>query len=203
MIFSYNPKGVGDVLMVIVADGSNQEVTCERVGDVARITTKESQQIVGWNIFHASQHLGDIDGVGEVHLTEEQFDKLNQLLAKSQFSETLTQDTQPKFVVGLVTECIPHEDSDHLSVAQIEVGENETLQIVCGAANIKEGLKVVVARVGAMMPDGLMIWAGQLRGVDSFGMVCSAKELGLPNAPTKKGILELSDDAQVGSAFVF
>ena len=75
------------------------------------------------------------------------------------------------------------------------------LQIVCGAPNIRKGLKVVVAKPGAMMPDGLLIWPGELRGVASAGMICSAKELQLTNAPKKRGILELPQDAETGSAF--
>ncbi|HFJ6866946.1 TPA: DUF4479 domain-containing protein, partial [Enterococcus faecium] len=65
----------------------------------------------------------------------------------------------------------------------------------------KEPQKVVVAKPGAMMPDGMMIWPGTLRGVDSYGMICSARELHLPNAPAKKGILVLPEDAVVGEAF--
>ena len=79
--------------------------------------------------------------------------------------------------------CVEHPDSDHLSITETEVGDGEVLQIVCGAANIRKGLKVVVAKPGAMMPDGLMIWPGTLRGVESFGMICSAKELHLEGAP--------------------
>ena len=75
------------------------------------------------------------------------------------------------------------------------------MQIVCGAPNIEAGQKVVVAKPGAMMPDGMMIWPGTLRGVDSYGMICSARELHLPNAPAKKGILVLPEDAVVGEAF--
>ena len=75
------------------------------------------------------------------------------------------------------------------------------LQIVCGAPNIEAGQKVVVAKPGAMMPDGMMIWPGTLRGVDSYGMICSARELHLPNAPEKKGILVLPEDAVVGEVF--
>ena len=112
-------------------------------------------------------------------------------------------DNSPKFVVGFVKECSKHEDSDHLNITKIEVDNGEELQIVCGAANIKQGLKVVVAKVGAMMPDGMIIWPGELRGVASFGMVCSARELDLPNAPEVKGILELPESAVVGSAFDF
>ena len=79
------------------------------------------------------------------------------------------------------------------------------MQIVCGAPNIDEGQKVVVAKVGAMMPNGAMIFPGKLRGVESMGMICSARELELPNAPQKRGILVLpeTDAFEVGKEFNF
>ena len=111
---------------------------------------------------------------------------LNRLITEAGFTEQLAIDLEPKIVVGYVKTCEPHPDSDHLSVTETEVGEGEVLQIVCGAANIRKGLKVVVAKPGAMMPDGLLIWPGTLRGVDSYGMICSARELHLANAPLKR-----------------
>ena len=60
---------------------------------------------------------------------------------------------------------------------------------------------VIIYRLLKLMPDGLLIWPGELRGVESFGMVCSAKELHLKDAPKKRGILELPQDAVVGEAF--
>ena len=114
---------------------------------------------------------------------------LNRLITEAGFTEQLAIDLEPKIVVGYVKTCEPHPDSDHLSVTETEVGEGEVLQIVCGAANIRKGLKVVVAKPGAMMPDGLLIWPGTLRGVDSYGMICSARELHLANAPLKKEFL--------------
>ena len=104
-------------------------------------------------------------------------------------------------VVGYVKTCVPHPDSDHLSITETQVGKEEVLQIVCGAPNIEAGQKVVVAKPGAMMPDGMMIWPGTLRGVESHGMICSAKELQLPDAPKEKGILVLPEDAVIGEAF--
>jgi len=77
------------------------------------------------------------------------------------------------------------------------------LQIVCGAPNIDEGQKVVVAKVGATMPSGMKIKASELRGVPSHGMVCSQKELGLPDAPKEKGIYVLDDTYQIGEEFPF
>ena len=67
--------------------------------------------------------------------------------------------------------------------------------------NVKAGQKVVVATPGTVMPNGSIIWSGELRGVESHGMLCSARELGLENAPAKKGILVLNDDAVIGEPF--
>lgn len=199
MIFAYNPKHVSDTLMVITADDKSMKQATERKGNIARLTTEDGR-VIGWNFFDISNEM-TIEGVGQVQLTDEQFAQLNELVQKAGFEDVLEKDNTPKFVVGLVKTCVPHEDSDHLSVTEIEVDNGEVLQIVCGAANIRKGLKVVVAKPGAMMPDGLLIWPGELRGVASFGMVCSAKELNLANAPMKRGILELPQDAVVGSAF--
>ena len=199
MIFAYNPQHVGDTLLVITDNDKAMEQTVERKGNVARIQTEDGR-VIGWNFFHISESV-TIEGNGQVTLSDEQVATLNQLMATAGFTEQLTPDHEPKFVVGFVKTCEPHEDSDHLSVTEIEVDNGQTLQIVCGAPNIRKGLKVVVAKPGAMMPDGLLIWPGELRGVESFGMVCSAKELHLEGAPTKRGILELGNDAVVGEAF--
>lgn len=201
MIFAYNKEHVGDVLLVIVGDDKGQENRVERKGNVARVTVADSGEVVAWNIFDASTILGEITGIGQVELTGEQVEKLNQELKKAGFTESLAVDTVPKIVVGFVKSCKKHPDSDHLSITQTEVDNGEILQIVCGAPNIKAGQKVVVAKPGAMMPDGLLIWPGVLRGVESFGMICSASELRLPDAPAKKGILELPFDAVVGETF--
>jgi tRNA-binding protein len=202
MIFAYNKEHVGDVLMIIVADDQGKENKVERQDNVARVSLiDEPEQVVAWNIFQASELLGPIEGSGQVVLTDEQIVLVNEAIAKAGFKENISKDEQPKIVIGFVKSCKKHPDSDHLSITQTEVDNGEVLQIVCGAPNIKAGQKVVVAKPGAMMPDGLIIWPGVLRGVESFGMICSAKELRLPNAPAKKGILELPFDAEVGTAF--
>src|SRR5699024_1630452 len=173
-----------------------QQVT--RVDNVARITTSDNR-VVGWNFFAISEEL-KITGNGQVKLTDEQVTHLNQLLTKAGFSEQLEIDHEPKFVVGFVESCQPHPDSDHLSITRVDL-KNEKVQIVCGAPNIRKGLKVVVAKPGTMMPDGSLIWPGELRGEKSDGMICSAKELQLANAPLKRGILELPQETEVGSEF--
>lgn len=199
MIFAYNKAHIGDTLLVIVADDQGKENKFIRKDNIAQIKTVEGE-VVAWNFFHISEQL-PISGNGQLHLTDEEVGKLNQMLAAAGFSEELVVDHEPKIVVGFVKSCEKHPDSDHLSITQTEVDHGEILQIVCGAPNIKAGQKVVVAKPGAMMPDGQMIWPGALRGVESFGMICSARELRLANAPQKKGILELPYDAVVGEAY--
>ena len=99
-------------------------------------------------------------------------------------------------VVGEVLAMQQHPDADRLRVCQVSIGEAEPLQIVCGASNVRVGLKIPAALVGAELPGDFKIKKSKLRGVDSFGMLCSAKELGL--AAEAQGLLELPADAPVG-----
>ncbi|QIL45710.1 DUF4479 and tRNA-binding domain-containing protein [Vagococcus coleopterorum] len=201
MIYTYNKEAVGDVLMVTVANAAGNKVEADRKENIARIYVTESNETVGWNFFNASEVLTNLTGNGQVFPTDSEKEQLDQAITKAGFNETIADDRRPKIVSGLVKECVPHPDSDHLSVTQTEVDNGEVLQIVCGAANVREGLNVVVAKPGAMMPDGMIIWPGALRGVESLGMLCSARELAVPNAPEAKGILELPTDYPVGEAF--
>ena len=104
-------------------------------------------------------------------------------------------------VIGEVLECEEHPDSDHLHVCKVNVG-NEVLQIVCGAPNVRVGLKVIVALVGAELPGDFKIRKGNIRGVESNGMMCSIAELGIESKfltdADKDGIHELPQDAVVG-----
>ncbi|MDH5360397.1 MAG: phenylalanine--tRNA ligase subunit beta [Gammaproteobacteria bacterium] len=99
-------------------------------------------------------------------------------------------------VVGEIIACERHPDADKLQVCQVNSGD-ETLQIICGAANARLGLKVVAALVGAKLPGDLKIKKAKLRGVESHGMLCSAKELGM--AESADGIMELPADTVVGT----
>ena len=102
--------------------------------------------------------------------------------------------------IGKVLSCEMHPDSDHLHVCKVDVGD-EVLQIVCGAPNVREGLKVIVAKIGAKLPE-IDIKKGKIRGVESFGMICSIQELGLEHKFLKpadiEGIAELGEDAEIG-----
>lgn len=100
-------------------------------------------------------------------------------------------------VVGQVVSVIAHPDADKLRICKVEVGENEPLQIVCGASNVREGLKIPAALIGAVLPGDFKIKQSKLRGELSFGMLCSEKELGL--AADADGLMELAADAPVGT----
>ncbi|MBM7704882.1 YtpR family tRNA-binding protein [Metabacillus iocasae] len=195
----YNKQGIGDTLIVAIKDTNKENKTFERNGDVARVFDKETNETVGYNIFHLSQHMS-IEGNGLIDVTEELVAQVNAIIEASGFSEVIEVDLSPKFVVGFVKEREKHPNADKLSICTVDVG-TETLQIVCGAPNVEANQKVVVAKVGAVMPSGLVIKDAELRGVASSGMICSAKELDLPDAPQEKGILVLPDDYEVGSSF--
>jgi len=100
-------------------------------------------------------------------------------------------------VVGEVVECGQHPDADKLQVTKINVGDDELIDIVCGAKNCRQGLKVAVAKVGAVLPGDFKIKKAKLRGQPSFGMLCSFSELGM--ADDSDGILELPNDAPIGT----
>ncbi|WP_162165315.1 phenylalanine--tRNA ligase subunit beta [Campylobacter fetus] len=120
--------------------------------------------------------------------TETICDKLNSIGLEVDSLKSIA--APKKVVVGKVKTCVEHENSDHLHVCEVDVG-TEVLQIVCGAKNVASGQFVVCALVGATMPNGLEIKSAKLRGVASFGMLCSSSELGL--AKINDGIMVLDD----------
>lgn len=101
-------------------------------------------------------------------------------------------------VVAEIIAAEKHPEADRLQVCKVDAGQGEPLQIVCGAPNARVGIKVPLATVGAKLPNGIAIKAARLRGVESFGMLCSAKELGVD--ADASGLLELPLDAPVGQS---
>ena len=137
----------------------------------------------------------------------------NPSLTTQQLADTLTmaglevEDLKPvappfsKVVVGEIRDAVQHPNADRLRVCKVDVGQTELLNVVCGAPNARVGIKVPVALVGAELPPGddgqpLLIKVGKLRGVESQGMLCSARELKL--STDHSGLLELDDSAQAG-----
>lgn len=199
MITSINKQSYPNTLIVILGQDQGKS-EYEEKEDITRITD-ESGNVTGYNFFNVDQVI-DYDKLpnGEVKLSKEDLDALNQKLTDAGFDDKLAYG-KPTLVYGYVKTCENHPDSDHLHVTTIDVGNGEEHQIVCGAPNIAQGQKVVVALPGTLMPNGQMIWPGKLRSVDSYGMICSARELGLEHAPQKRGIMVVPDDFSVGDAF--
>lgn len=195
----YNKQAVGDVLMLTSGTISDDHVVTESKQNITLINDRTNDQTVAVNIFKISESF-EISDNGPVLLTEEQVTKVNELIKAAGFNLAIEVDNTPKLVVGYVEECKAHEDSDHLSITQTRVSEDEVLQIVCGARNIAKGQHVLVAKPGAVMPSGAIIWPGELRGVESFGMICSTRELGLAHLEDLPGIWELRPQFSVGTA---
>ena len=103
-------------------------------------------------------------------------------------------------VIGLIEKAEQHPEADKLQVCTVNVGAEENLQIICGAPNAREGLKVAVATIGCVLPGDFKIKKAKLRGVASFGMLCSGKELQISDE--SDGIIEIAEDAQIGMQLV-
>ncbi|MES2932053.1 MAG: phenylalanine--tRNA ligase subunit beta, partial [Pseudomonadota bacterium] len=134
-------------------------------------------------------------------------DALAHLLTMSGLEVEEVEPVAPPFskvVVGKVLELVRHPNADRLNVCQVDVGTGTILNIVCGAPNVRAGMKVVCAMAGAVLPPGadgkpFEIKVGELRGVESQGMLCSARELKLSDE--QGGLIDLPEDAPVGQNF--
>ncbi|MCB1120812.1 MAG: phenylalanine--tRNA ligase subunit beta, partial [Verrucomicrobiae bacterium] len=135
-----------------------------------------------------------------VDLSDKSVDQIEYALTMVGFEVEGLRDTGlpdlPKVVVGEVLSRDQHPDADRLGVCNVNVGEVEPLQIVCGASNYKVGDRVPVALVGARLPGDFKIKASKLRGVESFGMMCSPRELGLGD--DHAGLMILEDRPEIG-----
>ena len=120
--------------------------------------------------------------------------------------EKVTTNNIDNLVIGEVVESVMHPDSDHLHICKVNIGK-EIIQIVCGANNVRKGIKVIVALPGAILPGDFEIKKGKIRGEESNGMICALFELGLEEKNEEnysKGICELDDNAPIGeNAFTY
>src|SRR5882672_1504669 len=103
----------------------------------------------------------------------------------------------PAIVVGRVLEATPHPNADRLRLCVVEIGGGTKLSVVCGATNVAVGQSVAVAQIGAKLPDGTKLRKSKIRGVESEGMICSERELGL--SAESEGIWVLPGDPPVGT----
>ena len=136
-----------------------------------------------------------------IDIENENLDELADKVTKAGINvEHVISNHIDNLVVGKVLSCVPHPDSDHMHVCIVDVGK-ETIQIVCGAPNVKEGIKVIVALPGATLPGNFTISKSKKRGVDSNGMICALSEIGLEEDTEenyKKGIYVFDDAAPIG-----
>ena len=192
----YNQEHIGDVLLIRLTH--IRKVThFLREDDLCILYHQD--KVIGYNLFHASSYISHLSE-GKVKITPTFVDELNAVLTQYQ-QDIVTSDYDDHFRVGKVIEMKEHPDSDHMHICQVDTGD-EILQIVCGAPNVALNQLVVVAKNDAVMPSGLVIRPSKLRGIESNGMLCSARELALPNAPQVRGILILDEaDYQVGDSF--
>ena len=115
--------------------------------------------------------------------------------------EKVVRNSIDNLVIGKVIECRDHPDSDHLHVCMVDIGKEENQQIVCGAPNVRKGLKVIVALPGAVLPGDFEINKSKIRGIESNGMICALCEIGLEEKNDEnweKGIHELDEEAPIG-----
>src|SRR5699024_1268515 len=116
--------------------------------------------------------------------------------------EYIVSEKSTNVVVGYVQECNQHPNADKLKLCQVDVGESEPLQIICGAPNVAQGQKVVVAKPGGVLPGNFKIKKVKLRGIESNGMICSLQEIGINEKYVPKdvadGIFVLPEDTVVG-----
>ncbi|MDY0118659.1 MAG: DUF4479 domain-containing protein [Bacilli bacterium] len=189
----YNYHGVGDVLLIKVNDETPNKVITN--GNVVGLFYDD--KLVGYNIFKVKNIIKiKVKGM-IVNPSAEMIKVINNILINAGFAALPLQNSRG-FYVGEVLEAIPHPDSDHLTVAKVDIGKERPLQIVCGAKNCRSGIKVVTAINNTMMFDGTLIKEGELRGVKSEGMLCSSSELNFPHELQQEGIYILEDDAIVG-----
>lgn len=192
----YNSSYIGDVLLVRLT-GQNK-VTRYVVEDDLCVLY-HNDEVIGYNLMNASKYITHLKE-GQIKITPEFVDELNKVMEAHQ-QNLVESDYDDHIKVAKVVGIEEHPDSDHMHICQVDVGD-EVLQIVCGASNVALNQIVVAALDKAVMPSGLVIRPSKLRGVESAGMLCSARELGIAGAPLKRGILVLDENQyHVGESF--
>ena len=193
----YNYKTIGDVLLIIF-DANIIPDNIVRNKDV--VILYKNNKIIGINIFNFSEIIKiKANGLIPV-INKKMLSIINDLLKASDIDELPYQE-ESGFKVAKVLECKEHPDSEHLHICKVDIGNSEPLSIVCGASNVRIGLKCICATPFTFMPNGQQIVPNKLLGIDSFGMLCSGRELNLTGYENKHGLLELDDDYTTGSDF--
>jgi tRNA-binding protein len=185
----YN-ESFGDVLIVQNWENTENSDIILTNKEVTIFSNKNNE--VSLNIHDWSKYSIEND---RLDLIEE---KVNEILIRYSHSR-IELVSRTNLIIGEIIKSEKSEKSDKLNICQVDLG-HKTEQIVCGGTNVKSGIKVVVATIGTIMPDGLVIRPGKLMGFESNGMICSAGELGIDNAD-KPGEILIVENAVIGSKF--
>ncbi|MDR0739775.1 MAG: tRNA-binding protein [Mycoplasmataceae bacterium] len=188
----YNKTTLRDTLLI----NFNDKITVNHItNDDFAYGLDSNNKLTFLNIFSCSKYLNIPEGY--LYLDR----NLKQLILDKLSIDLTTYEKEMPFKVGKVIKCELMPNT-HLHHCEVDIG-NEILSIVCGAPNVKKDINVVVAQVGAMMPNGLEIKSNTLRGYESNGMICSKRELMIDNNKfNNDGIIELSLDVGIGTNFM-
>ncbi len=193
----YDYESIGDVLL-IVFDSNTIPNVIKRDNDV--VSLYKDDKLIGINIFNISKIM-KIKAKGYIPLVSDRvLEVINTILKNSNVPE-LPDQKDSGFKVAKIVDIEEHPDSEHLHICTVDIGEKEPLQIVCGAFNARKDLICVCATPYTFMPNGQSIIPNKLLGIDSYGMLCSGRELNLEGYEGKKGLLELDESYTLGSDF--
>lgn len=193
----YDYESIGDVLL-IVFDSNTIPNVIKRDNDV--VSLYKDDKLIGINIFNISKIM-KIKAKGYIPLVSDRvLEVINTILKNSNVAE-LPAQKESGFRVAKIVDIEEHPDSEHLHICTVDIGEKEPLQIVCGAFNARKDLICVCATPYTFMPNGQSIIPNKLLGIDSYGMLCSGRELNLEGYEGKRGLLELDESYAIGSDF--
>jgi tRNA-binding protein len=179
----------------LIINFSNEEVHDVKITDKYTLGFDDKKNLLFINIFNVSKDMELIEGYLKLDEKIIAYVKSITKLDLSSYRDDIS------FIVGQVKKCQLINKS-HLSLCQVDIVNSE-LQIVCGASNVTENIKVVIVKNGSTLPNGLLIKTTKLLGYESNGMICSSRELDLLNNTSfnKDGIVKLPDHYRVGSEF--
>lgn len=193
----YDYESIGDVLLIVFDSNTIPNVII-RDNDV--VSLYKDDKLIGINIFNISKIM-KIKAKGYIPLVSDRvLEVINTILKNSNVAE-LPAQKDSGFRVAKIVDIEEHPDSEHLHICTVDIGEKEPLQIVCGAFNARKDLICVCATPYTFMPNGQSIIPNKLLGIDSYGMLCSGRELNLEGYEGKKGLLELDESYTLGSDF--
>lgn len=189
-----NSKMFTYVIMIEIKDKKVESVSKEN--NIVQLFNNE--EILGFNIFDESLFSSYADGF--IYPEKKALSELNAYLKENNLDYNFTYNKRDYLQVAEVLEVNKVEGSDNLSLCKVLVKDQE-YSMICGASNVKVGMKTIAALDNALLSDGSKITSGEVLGVYSQGMLCSLKELGLDKDKKFEGIVELSKDEKVGTSF--